>query len=193
MEEIQEYRENLLELLAVKSVSFGHFVLTSGKTSDYYIDCKRVTRNSEGKFLVGNVFFNEISKFDPSINGIGGMTMGADPICDAVSLISYMNNHPIETAIVRKEPKGHGTKRDIEGNIEDISKIIVVDDVITTGGSTIKAIEVISKYPNVKIAGVMVLVDREEGGRETIEKMGYKVISIFKKGELIDCAKSKKT
>jgi orotate phosphoribosyltransferase len=69
----------------------------------------------------------------------------------------------------------------------------VVDDVITTGGSTIKAIEVISKYPNVKIAGVMVLVDREEGGRETIEKMGYKVISIFKKGELIDCAKSKKT
>lgn len=193
MEEIQKYREKLLELLAVRSVSFGHFVLTSGKTSDYYIDCKRVTRNSEGKFLVGNVFFNKILKFDSSIDGIGGMTMGADPICDAVSLISYIKNHPIETVIVRKEPKGHGTKKDIEGNIEDISEIIVVDDVITTGGSTIKAIDVISKYPDVKIRGVMVLVDREEGGRETIEKMGYKVISIFKKWELIDYAKNKKT
>ncbi len=193
MDEIKQYRERLFELLAERSLSFGHFVLTSGKTSDYYFDCKKVTRYSEGKFFIGNVFFHEIQKIDPEIDGIGGLTMGADPICDAVSLISYMKEHPIETIIVRKEPKKHGTKKDIEGNIEDISKVIVIDDVITTGGSTLKAIDVISDYKNIEIAGVMVLVDREEGGRENIEKRGFKVVSLFKKSELIDYAKNKKS
>ncbi len=193
MDEIKQYHERLFKLLAERSLSFGHFVLTSGKTSDHYFDCKKVTRYSEGKFLVGNVFFNEILKFDPEINGIGGLTMGADPICDAVSLISYIENHPIETIIVRKEPKKHGTKKDIEGNIESISKVIVIDDVITTGGSTIKAIDVISNYKNVQITGVMVLVDREEGGKENIEKMGFKVISLYKKSDLMNYAKSRKS
>ena len=119
--------------------------------------------------------------------------MGADPICDAVSLISYMKNHPIESIIVRKEAKTHGTKKDIEGNIEEVSKIMVIDDVITTGGSTLKAIDVISNYKNVQIVGVMVLVDREEGGRENIENRGFKVISIFKEKELIDYSKSIKS
>ncbi|MFC1563222.1 orotate phosphoribosyltransferase [candidate division KSB1 bacterium] len=193
MDEIQQYRQKLFKLLVERSLSFGHFVLTSGKTSDYYFDCKKVTRNSEGKFLIGNVFFHEILKLDPEINGIGGLTMGADPICDAVSIVSYMKKHPIETIIVRKEPKTHGIKKDIEGNIEDISKVIVIDDVITTGGSTLKAIDVISNYENVQIVGVMILVDREEGGKENIEKRGFKVISLFKKSELIDFAKSIKS
>ena len=193
MDEIQQYRERLFKLLAERSLSFGHFVLTSGRVSDHYFDCKKVTRNSEGKFLVGNVCFYEILKFDSTIDGIGGLTMGADPICDAVSLISYMKNHPIESIIVRKEPKSHGTKKDIEGNIEEVSKIMVVDDVITTGGSTLKAIEAISNYPNVQIVGVMVLVDREEGGRENITNRGFKVISIFKESELIDYSKSTKS
>ena len=192
MEEIQKYKERLFKLLAERSLSFGKFVLTSGKISDHYFDCKKVTRNSEGKFLVGNVFFHEILKFDPTIDGIGGLTMGADPICDAVSLISYIKNHPIESIIVRKEPKSHGTKRDIEGNIEDVSKIIVVDDVITTGGSTLKAINVLKNYDQIKIAGVMALVDREEGGSEKIIEEGYKFLSIFREKELIEYSKSKK-
>ena len=193
MDEIQEYRDRLFKLLAERALSFGHFILASGRESDHYFDCKKVTRNSEGKFLIGNVLFHDIVAFDEKINGIGGLTMGADPICDAVSLISYTKNHPIETVIVRKEQKKHGTKKDIDGNIEDISRIIVIDDVITTGGSTIKAIDVLAKYDTIQIAGVMVLVDREEGGRENIEKMGYTVKSIFRQSELMEYARSKKS
>lgn len=186
-----DYRQKLLHLLAERALFFGDFTLASGKKSDHYFDCRKVTRTPEGLFLIGHVFYDTILSIDPGTNGVGGMTMGADPICDAVSLISFTNNKPIETVIVRKEEKTHGMSRDLVGNIDKISKIAIVDDVFTTGGSTLKAIDVIEKYPNVSIIGAIALVNREEGAKENLAARGITAHAIFTKSEILNFAKSK--
>lgn len=184
-----DYRQRLLHLLAERALFFGDFTLASGKKSDHYFDCRKITRTPEGLFLIGHVFYNTILALDPATNGIGGMTMGADPICDAVSIISFMNNNPIETVIVRKEEKTHGMSKDLVGNIDKISKIAIVDDVFTTGGSTLKAIDVIEKYPNVSIIGAIALVNREEGAKENLAMRGIKASAIFTKSEILNFAR----
>lgn len=186
-----EYRERLLHLLAERALFFGDFTLASGKKSDHYFDCRKITRSPEGLFLIGHVFYDTIMTIDPETNGIGGMTMGADPICDAVSVVSFINNKPIETVIVRKEEKTHGMSKDLVGNIDKISKIAIVDDVFTTGGSTLKAIDVIEKYPNVSIIGAIALVNREEGAKENLAARGIKASAIFTKSEILNFARSK--
>jgi len=189
MAESADFRQRLLHLLAKRALFFGDFTLASGKKSDHYFDCRKITRSPEGLFLLGHVFYETIMVLDPEINGAGGMTMGADPICDSISFVSFLKDNPIETVIVRKEVKEHGMSKDLVGNIDKISKIAIVDDVFTTGGSTLKAIDAVAKYPDVTICGAIALINREEGADENFAAKGIKCMQIFKKSEVLLYAK----
>ena len=144
--------------------------------SRYYIDCKKVTLDPKGATLIGRLVFRWIKTLRPQ--GIGGLTLGADPIALAVAVTSYLEGQPIPAFIIRKEPKGHGSQAWIEGNLPEGAAVVVVEDVVTTGGSTIKAIERLKAH-GCKILRVLALVDRLEGGRETIEASGYPLESMF--------------
>ncbi len=179
-------REKLLKLLVEKSFKYSEepiFKLASGKTSNYYIDCKKVTLNSEGLLMVGNMVFEKFASLD--IQGVGGLTLGADPIAMAASLIATQNSKPVNPFVVRKEAKGHGTGAYIEGIVSQGDNVVIIDDVITTGGSTIKAINR-AKNAGFNILKAVVLVDREEGGREAIEELGVEVDPVFTKTELFE-------
>jgi len=180
----------LKSLLLEKSVRTGTFTLASGKQSDLYIDCRVTALDPFGANLIGDLGWHAVrSKIHSehlSINAIGGMTLGADPISLAVGMTSA-SKHPTEALqvfTVRKEPKGHGTSKQIEGNFKAGDNVIVVDDVITTGGSTLKAIDAIEREGG-KIAFCLVLVDREEGGRQAIEARGIHVLPLFTRTTLL--------
>jgi len=183
------YREKLMKLLIEKSVKCSdtsEFKLASGKMSNFYIDCRKVTHNAEGKYLIGNIIFNMIK--DLPIDAIGGLTLGADPIAAAVSYTAFLNKKPVHSFVVRKEQKDHGLKKLVEGDVQAGSRVIIVDDVITTGGSTIKAITA-ARAEGLEVVQVIVLVDREEGGKEEIEKYISAVRPLFTKTELLDAYK----
>lgn len=180
----------LKALLLEKSVRTGNFTLASGKHSDLYIDCRVTALDPFGANLIGDLGWHAVrSKIHSShlkIDAIGGMTLGADPISLAIGMTSA-RCHPAEALqvfTVRKEPKGHGQGRQIEGNFQPGNSVIVVDDVITTGGSTLKAIDVIEREGGT-VAFALVLVDREEGGRQAIEARGVHVISLFTRTTLL--------
>jgi orotate phosphoribosyltransferase len=159
-------RQALLQLLAYRSFRLGTFKLSSGGTSDYYIDCRTTTLDAKGARLTGEVFFNEIKQRGWKAKAIGGLTMGADPIVTAVSVVSGELNG----FLVRKAEKQHGTGRRIEGFQEKGAPVVIVDDVCTTGSSTVQAIEAASDF-GFRIVGVMCLVEREEArGRPNVEK-----------------------
>jgi orotate phosphoribosyltransferase len=179
-------RQELLELLVEKSFKYSkdaEFKLASGKQSNYYVDCKKVTLNSKGLLLVGTLVFEKIRALD--IKGIGGLTLGADPIAMAASLIATQNLKEINPFVVRKQAKGHGTGAFIEGVLKPDDNVVVVDDVITTGGSTIKAINR-ARDAGFNVVKAVVLVDREEGGREAIEELGVPVDAVFLRTELFE-------
>ncbi|MCH7228595.1 orotate phosphoribosyltransferase [Haloferula sp. A504] len=180
----------LKALLLEKSVRTGTFTLASGKTSDLYIDCRVTTLDPVGANLVGEIGWaavrERIQNEGLKINAIGGMTMGADPISLAIGMTSA-RLHPgeaLQVFTVRKEPKGHGRGKQIEGNFKEGDTIIVVDDVITTGGSTLKAIDAIEAAGG-KVAFALVLVDREEGGRQAIEARGIPVLALYSRSTLL--------
>ena len=182
---------SLKNLLLQKSVRTGTFTLASGKQSDLYIDCRMTTLDPFGANLIGDLGWHAVrSKIHSEqlkIDAIGGMTLGADPISLAIGMASA-SRHPeeaLQVFTVRKEPKGHGTGKQIEGNFKEGNQVIVVDDVITTGGSTLKAIDAIEREGG-KVAFALVLVDREEGGRQAIEARGIHVISLFTRAYLLD-------
>jgi orotate phosphoribosyltransferase len=181
----------LKKLLLQKSVRTGSFTLASGKTSDLYIDCRVTAMDPFGALLIGDLGWHAVrSKIHSEqlkIDAIGGMTLGADPISLAVGIASASKhpNEALQVFTVRKEPKGHGAGKQIEGNFKSGDTIIVVDDVITTGGSTLKAIDAIEREGG-KVAFALVLVDREEGGRQAIEARGVHVISLFTRSSLLD-------
>ena len=159
-------RQDLLRLLASKSFRLGQFKLSSGGTSDYYIDCRTTTLSAKGARLTGQVFLDEIRARGWKPKAIGGLTMGADPIVVAVSVASG----DIEGFLVRKEEKQHGTGRRIEGFQEKGARVVIVDDVCTTGSSTIQAIEAAREF-GFQVVGAMCLVERQEaGGRPNVEK-----------------------
>ena len=163
-------REQLLTLLAEKSFRLGNFKLSSGGTSDYYIDCRLTTLDAEGARLTGETVLQEIEKQGWMVDAIGGLTMGADPIVVATSVISAQKHKPINGFLVRKAEKTHGTGQRIEGFREKPARVAIVDDVCTTGASTIQAIEAAREY-GFEITGVLCLVEREEaGGRVNVEK-----------------------
>jgi len=170
-------RQELLRLLATKSFRLGEFKLSSGGTSDYYVDCRTTTLDARGSQLTGQVFLKEIQKRKWRPRAIGGLTVGADPIVVAVTVTSG----DIDGFLVRKAEKQHGTGQRIEGFREKNARVVIVDDVCTTGASTIQAIEVARGF-GFEIAGVMCLVEREEAnGRPSVEKAAAPAnfISIF--------------
>jgi orotate phosphoribosyltransferase len=170
-------RQELLKLLASKSFRLGEFKLSSGGTSDYYIDCRTTTLDARGAQLVGQVFLDEMRGQGWHADAIGGLTMGADPIVVAVAVISGTLNG----FLVRKAEKQHGTGQRIEGFREKGARVVIVDDVCTTGSSTVQAIEAAREYGFI-VVGVMCLVEREEAhGRPNVEKAAApaKFISIF--------------
>ena len=183
-------KSKLLALLRKKSVFHGDFVLASGAKSTYYIDCRLTTLDPEGAWLVGQVMHalirHEAEARKLAITGVGGLTMGADPIALSVGMVSHLakDAHPLLPFVVRKAPKTHGQTKLIEGNFKSGDSVVVIDDVVTRGDSTIAAINAVEKEGG-KVAFVAVLVDRQQGGREKIESLGHKVVSAFVKDELL--------
>ncbi len=167
----------LEELLLARSVRRGEFVLASGERSSYYIDCRLTTMSAEGLTLVGRAGLTAIRSAGWDPNAIGGLTLGADPVAYAIAAASFATGRPIDAFTVRKEPKEHGTRRLIEGNLEPGARAVVVEDVITSGGSALRAIDAVQGAGG-QVAGVLALVDREQGGRERIEARGYHVVAI---------------
>ena len=189
-------REQLLTLLATRSFQLGDFKLSSGGSSDYYIDCRTTTLHAEGARLSGRVVYDEIQKQKWEPRAIGGMTMGADPIVVAVSILSAqavqtraparvkghdVSEYLVHGFLVRKAEKSHGTGQRIEGFREKGARVVIVDDVCTTGASTIQAIEAARDF-GFEVAGVICLVEREDaGGRSSVEQTAApaKFVSIF--------------
>jgi orotate phosphoribosyltransferase len=165
-----EARAELLALLAEKSFKLGHFKLSSGGTSDYYVDCRTTTLDARGARLVGELVLDEIQRSGWKVDAIGGLTMGADPIAIATAVVSADRGKPIHAFLVRKAEKQHGTAQRIEGFRQNGARVVIVDDVCTTGASTIQAIEA-ARDAGFEIAGVICLLEREEaGGRANVER-----------------------
>ncbi len=170
-------RQDLLRLLAHKSFKLGEFKLSSGGTSDYYIDCRTTTLDAKGARLTGEVFAEEIRQHGWRAKAIGGLTMGADPIVTAVSVVTG----EMHGFLVRKAEKQHGTGQRIEGFREQGAPVVIVDDVCTTGASTVQAIEAAREF-GFRVVGAMCLVEREEAkGRPNVEKAASPApfVSIF--------------
>lgn len=168
-------KEKLKGLIARDAVKFGKFILSSGKESDIYVDLRKVTLNPEGAILIGEVVSEMIKDVDG--DAIGGMTMGADPIALAAAMKSFEKGRRINAIVVRKEQKAHGTMNWVEGPVAKGQKVIVVEDVITTGGSAIKAIDRLRENGFI-VDTVVAIFDRMEGGREAIEAKGCRVFSV---------------
>lgn len=165
---VVELKEKLADMILAKSFKYSDnppFTLASGRTSNYYFNCKPTTLDPEGMNLIGDIFFEMLSGTD--ITAAGGLTLGADPIANALSVISWQRGKPIKSFTVRKDVKGHGTKSAIEGNVRTGERVAIIDDVITTGSSTIQAIER-AREAGLVVVRVIALIDREEGGRENI-------------------------
>ena len=176
----------LTDLLIRKSLKVADepiFQLVSGKKSNVYIDCKKTTKNARGTFLIGNIIFDRIANLN--VAAIGGLTLGADPIADAVAYTSAVKGKLINSFSVRKKQKEHGMKKLIEGDVNKGDRVVIVDDVVTTGGSTIEAIEN-ARAEGLQIVKVIALVDRQEGGRENILKHDVEFESIITKQYLLD-------
>jgi orotate phosphoribosyltransferase len=183
-------RAELLGLLRAKSVFLGDFTLSSGAKSKYYVDCRLTTLDARGAWLIGQLMHALVRREEKSrklrIDAVGGLTMGADPVALATGMISGQagDAEALRIFCVRKAPKGHGQTKLIEGNFKAGDTVVVVDDVVTSGNSTITAINAVVKEGG-KVAFAAVLVDRQEGGREKIEAMGCPLLSLFQRDELL--------
>jgi orotate phosphoribosyltransferase len=166
----QHQRARLLELLRELSFQEREVTLASGKKSNFYIDCRQTSLHAEGHFLIGQLFRTVIERVAPDAEAVGGLTMGADPLASATSLVSFIAGRPLHAFLIRKEAKGHGTGQYVEGtaNLRPGMPAVVVEDVVTSGGSAIKAIER-ARGADLEVVHVIGLVDRLEGGREAIE------------------------
>lgn len=184
--EMKLKKDELRKLLTEKSFKYSEepiFSLASGRKSQFYIDCKMTTLFSKGQVLIGTIVYELMQNLN--IRGIGGLTLGADPIAQATAMIAGQKGIDLVSFVIRKEAKKHGLMKWIEGDVQSGDRVVIIDDVITTGGSAIQAIEK-AEESGLVIVKVMVLVDREEGGRENINKKGYEVESIFTKSELFE-------
>lgn len=182
---INEMKERLGEIIIAQSFKYSDnppFTLASGKKSNYYFNCKPTTLDPEGMNLIGTILFDMLK--DSEITAAGGLTLGADPIANALSVISYQKGKPIKSFIVRKDAKDHGMKSNIEGNIKPGEKVVIIDDVITTGGSTIIAIEH-AREAGLIVDMVITLIDREEGGKENILRYVNNVKTILTRTEIM--------
>jgi len=179
-------RARLAQMIVERTFRYSDdppFTLASGKQSNFYFNCKPTTLDPEGMNLIGNIIFDMLE--DSQISAVGGLTLGADPMANAVSIISYQRNRPIKAFIVRKDVKGHGTRSAIEGNVQKGERVAILDDVITTGQSTLIAIER-AREAGLIVDRVIALIDREEEqGRENIEKEVRRVDAVFTRTDIM--------
>jgi orotate phosphoribosyltransferase len=178
-------RERLKQIILELSYEKRLVTLASGRQSDFYFDGKQTTLHAEGGLLVGKAFYEAIRDV-PGVQAVGGITLGADPIATATSIAAFQAGQPLHAFIIRKEPKGHGTGQWLEGrkNLPPGTRVVIVEDVVTTGGSSMKAVNR-AKEEGLDVLGIVSLVDREEGGRENIEAEGYWLKTIFTKSDLV--------
>jgi len=176
-------RESLRRLLLERSVKRGSFVLASGQQSSYYIDCRLATMSAEGMGLIGRMGWEAIQRLGWRPAAVGGLTMGADPVAYAIAAASFGSTAPVDAFSVRKEAKDHGTGRLIEGNFNPGDAVVVVEDVITSGGSAMKALAAVEEAGG-KVLGVLAVVDREEGGRAVLEADGRRVVTLTTASDL---------
>jgi orotate phosphoribosyltransferase len=177
-------RERFLALLKDKSYEKRKVILSSGRESDFYIDCKQSTLTAEGAVLCGGLFCEMLAKGEWP-EAVGGITLGADPIVTAVSLTSALLGKPIPAFIIRKEPKKHGTAQWVEGmkNLRPGMRVAIVEDVVTTGASTLRAIER-AEDAGLSVSRVLAIVDRNEGGADAIAEKGYRLEAMFLKEDV---------
>jgi len=169
-------KERLKTVIREKALRFGEFVLASGKKSNYYLNGKMVTLDSEGLYLTAELIFQIVREL--RVQAIGGPTIGADPIVGAVLAIAAMNGYKLDGFLVRKEAKDHGTKSLIEGPLKEGSKVLMVEDVVTTAGTCLKAAEALKAH-RCEIMAMVCLIDRQEGAGENLAKAGYLFSPLF--------------
>jgi orotate phosphoribosyltransferase len=174
----------LIQLLAERSAKQGQFTLASGKQSNFYVDARLTSMSPEGMSIIGPLGLSTIREMGWDVDAIGGLTLGADPISYAISYASAASAHPLRAFTVRKEAKTHGTGKLIEGPLVAGDRVVVIEDVITTGDSALRAIEAV-RNAKATVSGLVALVDREEGGRAAIEKAGVRVVSLATATEII--------
>ena len=176
--------DRLVALLARRSARRGEFVLASGRTSTLYIDARLTTMSPDGLATIGPLALGALAASGWRVQAVGGLTLGADPVAYAVSYASALAGRPVRAFTVRKEAKAHGTGRLIEGPFEAGDRVAIIEDVITTGGSALRAAETV-RTAGGEIAGVLALVDREEGGREALEGAGMAVLALTTASEIV--------
>jgi orotate phosphoribosyltransferase len=176
--------DRLTKLLAERSTKRGQFTLASGKQSKYYIDARLTTMSPDGLTLIGQLGLSKLRQSGWPVDSVGGLTLGADPISYAISYASAQSSHPVRAFTVRKEAKAHGTAKTIEGPFRKSDRVAIIEDVITTGGSALRAIDAVRAEHGI-VSGVLALVDREEGGRQAIEAAGVPVISMMTASQII--------
>ncbi len=179
-------KDELKPIILEMSYEQREVTLASGRKSNFYFDGKQTTLHAKGGLLVGKAFWEEVKKFEGPIDGVGGLTLGADPIATATSIAASLEGESVHAFIIRKEPKGHGTGQWLEGrkNLPPGSRVVIVEDVTTTGGSSIKAVER-AEEEGLVVLGIITLVDREEGARENIEAKGQVLRSVFTRSEIV--------
>lgn len=177
-------KDRLRSLLVRRSLRLGDFTLASGARSSYYIDARLTTMSAEGQALVGEVCLDAIENAGLDVSYVGGLTLGADPVTYAVAHESWSRDRPLDGFTVRKSAKSHGTGKRIEGGLPEGARTVVVEDTMTTGGSALEAIEVVREH-GATVEALLVLVDRSEGGRETIESADVPVVAVFTAEELL--------
>ncbi len=176
-----DLRQILLDLLVKYAYKEGDFTLSSGARSTYYINGKQVTLRAEGALVIGRLIWQMLPE---NTEAVAGLTLGADPMVSAVSIVSALENKPIPALIIRKKPKGHGTKAYIEGsNLNPSAKIVVLEDVVTTGKSALLAVERLQDA-GYEVTEIIALVDRKQGGTELYQSQGLKFQAIFDIAEL---------
>jgi orotate phosphoribosyltransferase len=169
-------RQALLDLIKQQALKFGDFTLASGKKASFYLDCRQVTLDAQGAKLIGAGMLELMAGNMPDL--VGGMAIGADPITAAILTLAGINNIPLRGVMVRKEPKGHGLGKHVEGPYREGERLVIVEDVVTTGGSSLKAIEHCEAV-GLKVDRVLAIIDRMEGGREAFAQRGYELTTLF--------------
>jgi orotate phosphoribosyltransferase len=185
---LERMRKRLIDLILEYSFKYAkrpRFKLASGRMSNFYFNCKPTTLDSEGMLLIGNLMYETIKREGWEVDGVGGLTLGADPVANAIAYTYAIKGEHIRAFVVRKERKSHGTMAWIEGGVKKGDRVLIVEDVITTGGSSIKAIKR-ARRCGLKVIGVLALIDRQEGGRQAIERLGMPFRSVFTKEEIFN-------
>lgn len=179
-------RDALVQLLATRSARRGTFTLASGRISDFYVDCRLTTMSPDGLILVGPLAHAMLRASGWTVDSVGGLTMGADPVSYAIAYASALADAPIRCFAVRKEPKGHGLGKRIEGSFQRGDRVVVIEDSMTTGGSALNAAAAI-RAEGGEVVGALTLVDREEGAREALMAQGIPLICFTTADELKAC------